>query len=100
MNWAYRVWVRAATRVSREWFAALNRPYLAFGEGKAAEDAAYRVALAEEALRDDSMGLAVTTVGDLEKGFEKVFHAKVAEAAKRHGYPMGMLRLAVSMYRS
>ena len=52
-------------------FGSLGRRYIAFGEGKAAEDAAF-----------------VAAVGDLEKGFEMVKHLRAQVAAIKHGYPL------------
>ena len=41
----------------------------------------------------------VTMISDLEKGFEKVVHSKIAEAAGRYRVPARILRLALDMYR-
>ena len=86
MNFIYRIWAKLRGPVSAAWFGDVGRDYFAFGEGKAAEDAAFDIGLrAEAACR--SGGLAVATVGDLEKGYEMVDHEIAIQAAAPHGYP-------------
>ena len=72
---------------------------MVFGEGKASEYAAYIMALHGEASDSDQGGLIAAPIGDLLKGFEKVGHIKLVEAAAKHKYPMLLLRLALDMYR-
>ncbi len=98
MNSFYRIWARLRVEVSRAWFGKLDRSYLAFGEGKAADAAAFDVALWSEAIDDDEGGMqAITTLTDLEKGFEKVHHKVVMKAAVKHGYPLVLARFALNM---
>ena len=72
--------------------------WLAFGPGFSAEDAAYDVLLESEAASDEQY-YTITTISDLEKGFEKVRHDRIAAAAAKHGFPEGILTLALDMYR-
>ena len=39
-------------------------------------------------------------ISDLEKGFEKVVHSNIAEAAGRYRFPVRILKLALDMYRA
>ena len=82
----YRLWVRIRTSVSTAWFGSLGRPYFAMGRCKAAEDAAYEVALAAEG-GGRSGGLTTTTIGHLKKGDEMVDHRLAYAATVKHGYP-------------
>ena len=98
LNAIYRLWTRIRTGVSSAWFGSLARPYFAMGRNKAAEDAAFEVSLAAEGGGREG-GLAITTVGDLHKGYEMVDHEVALAAAVRYGYPLPLLRLALSMHR-
>eukprot|EP00972_Heterocapsa_arctica_P101862 15007314-Heterocapsa_arctica.AAC.1 len=49
LNTTYRLWARLRSPISAAWFGSLGRDYLAFGQGKAAEDAAFEIALEAEA---------------------------------------------------
>ena len=62
--------------------ANLERDWVAFGPGCAAEDAAYDICLGNEAADDDST-YTVALISDLEKGFEKVRHDRLVEAANK-----------------
>ena len=99
LNVAYRIWAKEAAREVSKWMANLERDWVAFGPGCAAEDAAYDICLGAEAADDDST-YTVTLISDLEKGFEKVRHEKLVEAAEKYGFPRHILRLALDMYRS
>ena len=44
----YRVWAKQAGKVISAWMHSLERHWIAFGPGKAAEDAAYDIALESE----------------------------------------------------
>ena len=66
----YRVWARAAGEDVSRWMASLDREWIANGPGKAAESAAYEIALDTEAAQLNGDMVNVTVMADLEKGFE------------------------------
>ena len=66
--------------------AELDRSWIAFGPECGAEDAAYEVCLHTEA-EDEDETFTITMISDLEKGFEKVHHQNIAEAAETYGFP-------------
>ncbi len=83
LNTVYRLWARLRSPISAAWFGALGRDYLAFGQGKAADDAAFEIALEAEA--SGEAGTSITTVGDLEKGFDMESHSRAISAGAKHG---------------
>ena len=94
----FRVWARSAGKVVSAWMVSLNRERLASGPGKAAEAAAYDVALKLELTDGEFDEWAATVMSDLEKGFEKVKHEHLIIAAKVVNFPMHILRMALDMY--
>ena len=90
------MWAKEAAREVSKWMAGLDRDWVAFGPGCAAEDAAYDICLDTEAANEEET-FTVTIISDLEKGFEKVLHDNIAKAAETYGFP---LRLALDMYRA
>ena len=81
-------------------FAALARPYIKFGEERGSETAQWEISLDAETANKDEDEVTITTVGDLRKGFEKVKHWLVILAAKKHQYPMILLKMTLDMYRA
>ena len=94
----FRVWARQAGKQVSAWMGNLNRDWLAFGPGKAAEAAAYDVALTAEITDCETEDWVATIMSDLEKGFEKVRHDHLIVAAKVVNFPMHILRMALDMY--
>ena len=98
MSFVYRLWGRLRGPASAAWHSSVNRKYLAYGQGKAAEDAIFEVALVGEGAARKG-GLAIAAVADLHKGYEMVGHQIVLAAAERWRYPTRLLCLALDMYR-
>ena len=96
----YRVWAKQAGKDVSAWMHSLNRDWIAFGPGKAAEAAAYDVALEAECTTGPLEDWAATTMSDLHKGFEKVVHSHLITAAYVYNLPMYILRMALDMYTS
>ena len=94
----FRIWARQAGKTVSAWMASLNREWLAFGPGKAAEAAAFDVALQMETTDGEYDDWAATIMSDLEKGFEKVRHEHLITAAKVVNFQIPILRMALDMY--
>ena len=95
----YRIWARLRMPMVRAWAAKVPRAFFAAGIGKSTETAVGRLLLAAEAL-DDAQQEAAAVIVDIDKCYENVGHVKLREAACRHGFPLGILRLCLAMYRS
>ena len=96
----YRVWARAAGEDVSRWMTSLDRQWIANGPGKAAETAAYDIALNTEAAQLDGQMVNITVMADLEKGFERVRHDVIRAKAKVYGFPERILEPALSMYKA
>ena len=71
----YRVWAKQAGKVISAWMHSLERHWIAFGPGKAAEDAAYDIALESEGTTGTSDKWSATTMSDLHKGLDRKAHS-------------------------
>ena len=78
----------------------LKRVWVDNGSKKAAEHAAYKVALDAEICEGNSNKVNVTIMADLEKGFEKVHHSVIQMNATIYDFRPETLALALSMYTS
>ena len=96
----YRIWARGAGEDVSRWMASLDREWVANGPAKAAEAAAYDIALDTEASQLDGEMVNVTVMADLEKGFERVRHDVIRKKAKVYGFPERILEPALSMYKA
>ena len=84
----YRAWAKQAGQAVSRWMYSFNREWLAFGPEKAAETAAYDIALLAEAATNDEEDWCSTIMSDLEKGFEKVLHGHLIVAAHVYNFPL------------
>ena len=96
----YRIWARHCNKTIAKWIRALNRDWIAYGPGCSAEGTTYEAAIEAERYTGRYHDTVVTIVGDLEKGFEKVIHSRLRQAAKAHGFPVQILELALNMYKA
>ena len=96
----YRIWARRAGEDVSRWMAALDRSWIANGPGKAAEAAAYDIAIDAEASQYDGDAINVTVAADLEKGFERVKHDVIRRNAVLYNFPSRILEPALSMYKA
>ena len=82
----YRVWARRAGEDVSRWMQSLQKEWIANGPNRAAEQAAYDIALDCEAEADED-AVDVTVMDDLEKGFEKVIHDNIRKKAENLPFP-------------
>ena len=94
----YRVWAKLKMPLVRAWAATVPRPFLAAGVGKSTEDAVGRLLMTAEAAKADEEVACV--IVDIDKCYESVQHEKLVAAARRHGFPLAVLRLCLAMYRA
>ena len=94
---AVRVWMRIRAPGLRQWEHDQHKDALHGGQGSSASRAAWLSAWeAEDAdLSDEHYAQALL---DLEKAFETVPHEALWHAARKHGYPLSVLRLALKAY--
>lgn len=93
-----RIWMRARILVARKWEAANAMPCIYGGPSMGAQKAAWQAAF------DSEYAALVGThhlqlLLDLVKAFETVPHDILAEAARKAGYNMAILRLTLAAYR-
>ena len=93
-----RIWMRARSRIAQAWEAAHASPLLFGGKGMGAQRAAWVAAFQAEAAACDQLS-HVTALLDLVKAFERIPHAHLVRAARRHGYSLVVLRLSLAAYR-
>ena len=93
------IWMRVRRQELRRWEEVHNPQAIHGAAQKSAGRAAWLAALdAEEAAGKESFHAQALL--DLVKAFEAVPHEALWEAAKRHGYPLATLRLALAAYRA
>ena len=93
-----RIWGRARADVARAWEAAHTMPQFYGGSGMGAQRAAWIASFQAETATADRRG-HVAGLLDLVKAFERVPHDRIAEAARRHGFPLALVRLSLAAYR-
>ena len=98
LNGLYRIWAKLKMPLVRAWAATIPRPYFSAGQGKSTEQAVGRILMQAEAARDDEEAACI--IADIDKCYENVSHEKLVCAAKVHGFPLGILRLCIGMYRA
>ncbi len=94
-----RIWMKMRRAVAEEWERCNARPYLYAGTGKGADVAAWKQAARAEL----AQALPYVDYGqvllDLVKAFERVPHHILVREARRLGYSLWVLRLALAAYR-
>ena len=93
-----RIWMRARSHLAKEFEARTRSPSIFGGAGMGAQRAAWQVAFQAEAAALRSEHYAQSLL-DLVKAFEKVPHRRLAQAARKHGYNVTVLRLTLAAYR-
>lgn len=93
-----RIWMRARREVAQKWEEQQSRSYLYAGEARGATVTAWK-----QAARAELAASAGTDYGqvllDLVKAFERIPHWILVREAKKLGYPIWMVRLAIATYR-
>jgi len=96
----FRVWTKwMHFRYVKPWSAGLPRKYW-FGEkDRACETCVWiQAATAEYAAYKDGLSYACGLL-DLEKAYENIKHRNLVREARRHRFPMRLIRLAIMLYR-
>jgi hypothetical protein len=93
-----RVWMRTRLFVVRSWEAATALPCLFGAVGKGAQRAAWTIAFSSETAVLTGFDHAASLL-DIAKAFEALPHELIVEAARKHGYHLGILRLTLAAYR-
>lgn len=94
-----RTWSRTRRNKAAAWEKANGREYLYGGTGKGAKVAAWRPAARAElaALHGNPYAQGLL---DLVQAYARVPHWVLLREANKHGYPVWLLQLAVTAYRS
>ncbi len=93
----YRVWAKSRRRWTDEWEAAHTRPYLSAAKGSGPIDTMWRLAARQE--EGAASGLQAAVLGeDIQAFFESIDREQLAEEAKALGFPLPVLRAALSAY--
>ena len=93
-----RAWMRVRSPLVRAWEAEKPNKSLYGGKGMGAQRAAWVAAFSAESAKLEGVEHAQTLI-DLVKAFEKIPHHLVVKAARKHGYPLKLLRLSLAAYR-
>ncbi len=93
----YRLWARLRREATRAWEAANDRPYFAAGKGRGPQDAVWRQAARAEAAVS-TRRQAATVLWDLSSFFETVRRVPLWHRARRLGFPLVLLRVALNAY--
>ncbi len=93
----YRLWTRLRREEARNWEAANDRPYFAAGKGRGPQDAVWRQAARAEAAVS-ARRHAATVLWDMSSFFETVRRLPLWHRAKRLGFPLVILRVALNAY--
>ena len=89
-----RVWSRCRRQVCKEWEASCNRPYLYAGARKGSTVAGWKQAARAELAKAYGKDYAQAFL-DLVKAFERIPYRVLLREAKRLGYPLRLIRLAI-----
>jgi hypothetical protein len=95
----YRVYTRARVEDVRAWDGALGSDYFYAGEQKGSVDAMYDAAM-EDSFAAVNGCHTLAAIGDIQKCFEKVPHAKLLEMAQRARFPSRILGVCIAMYQA
>ena len=93
-----RVWMRARSSTARDWEELTAAPELYGAKGMGAQRAAWTETFAAETAAQDNGAYAAVLL-DLVKAFEKISHADLVAAARRHEFSLRILRLSLAAYR-
>ena len=96
----FRVWIKSRMHLVKAWEETATAN-CGFGaeEGKSPIDIVWRHSFGAECAHSTG-GFFGCILWDLLKCYEKVDHHLLVAAARRHGYPLAVLRLCIYSYRS
>ena len=92
------IWMRARRDEAKHWEAKCNRSFLYAGSGKGSTVAAWKQSARAEVAAASEEKYAQVLL-DLVKAFERIPYRVLLREAKRLGYPMRILRLAIATYK-
>ncbi len=95
----YRIWAKVRKPLLTEWELRNDRPYLAAGKGRSPQTSVWRQACHAEAAVEEGYHSA-TLLWDLSSFFEAVRREPLWHRAKRLGFPLPLLKVALCMYDS
>ncbi len=95
----YRLWAKLRKPIVTQWEMQNDRPYLAAGKGRSPHSSVWRQACHAEAAVDKGFHSA-TLLWDLMSFFEAVRRVPLWHRAKRLGFPLPLLKVALGAYSS
>ena len=93
-----RIWMRARNEVVRKWERRNEYSWMYAGEGRGADVAAWKQAARAEYARAIHTYYGQVLL-DLVKAFDRIPFHVLAREARRHEYPMWLVRLAIATYK-
>ena len=96
----FRIWGAIRSPLVKQW-ERVKTSGLGFATdpGQSAIDVVWRHSLRGEIAKSSSRYFGCV-LWDLQKCYEKIQHDRLIEAANKHGYPTGILRLTLASYRA
>ena len=91
-----RLWGKIRRSYGKQWELDNARPYFWAGHGRPASDSAHQQSLKAEVARANGLA-AASSLLDMVKCYERIQHRVVAEAAKRLGFNIRVLRLCLAV---
>ncbi len=95
----YRIWAKVRKPLLTQWELQNDRPYLAAGKGRSPQTSVWRQACHAEAAVESGYHSA-TLLWDLSSFFEAVRREPLWHRARRLGFPLPLLKVALCMYGS
>jgi len=93
----YRLWSKTRQTDAAKWAGAHDRAFFAAGKGRSTIDPIWRKAVKGQLAREP--GVHAATLGwDLRKFYEMIVHDKLRAQAKRYGFQMQIVEMAISAY--
>ena len=92
-----RLWERARKSLAQQWLRENRRPYDWATQGRSSEAAVWQCSLFDEAAKGRGL-LSATTLVDLTKAFEMVKLRDIWLAARRHDFPLRLIRPALEAF--
>ncbi len=95
----YRLWAKVRKPMLTQWEQKNDRPYLASGKGRSPQTAVWRQACHAEAAVGEGYHSA-TLLWDLSSFFEAVRREPLWHRARKLGFPLPLLKVALGVYGS
>ena len=97
----FRIWIKIRSPLVKQWETDYTNGIRGFAaqSNRSAVDVVWRHSCAAELSRHNDSVFACI-LWDIGKCYEKVDHSLLLDAAKRHKYPLAVLRLTIASYRA